>query len=136
TALRVPAMPSLQATASMWHLGTRVEGELRDDLPVTALLAALHPTPAICGLPRAPADALLRQLEGYDRGFYAGAVGWVDAAGDGDWYLALRCAEVEGDALRLFAGAGIVAGSDPRAEAEETSAKFQAILQALGIDES
>lgn len=133
--LSVPQTPSLYATATMWHLGTEIAGDLRDDIPVTTLLAALHPTPAVCGLPRVPADRLLRELEGYDRGYYAGAIGWADRAGDGEWYVALRCAELAGADLRLFAGAGIVAGSMPEAEAAETSAKFQAMLQALGIDE-
>lgn len=124
-------------TARMWHLGTRITGELRDPgTPCAALLAALHPTPAVCGLPRAPALAALPGLEGYDRGFYAGAVGWLDASGDGCWYLALRCAELSAAGARLYAGAGVVAGSDPAAEEAETSAKFLAMLAAFGIDES
>lgn len=124
-------------TARMWHLGTRIAGELRDPgTPCAALLAALHPTPAVCGLPRAPALAALPGLEGYDRGFYAGAVGWLEASGDGCWYLALRCAELSETGARLYAGAGVVAGSDPAAEEAETSAKFLAMLAAFGIDES
>ena len=135
--LTAPEGPDLRGTATMWHLGTRIEGALRDpETPVAALLAALHPTPAVCGMPRAAADAALRELEGYDRGFYAGAVGWADEAGDGEWYVALRCAEIEGASARLFAGAGIVAGSEPEAEAMETSAKFLAMLRAFGIDET
>lgn len=133
--LTVPAMPSVQSTNSMWHLGTRIFGQLKEDTPVAELLAALHPTPAVCGAPREKADQLLRALEGYDRGFYAGAVGWLDAAGDGDWYITLRCAEVTGNSLRMFAGAGIVEGSIPQCEAVETSAKFLAMLRALGVNE-
>lgn len=134
--LTVPQAPSLRATASMWHLGTRIEGELRDGHPAAELLALLHPTPAVCGLPReAAAEAILR-LEGYDRGFYAGAVGWLDEAGDGEWHVSLRCAEIAGDQARLYAGAGVVPGSDPEAEAEETSAKLVAMLRALGVDET
>lgn len=135
--LSTPAGPTLTRTASMWHLGTRIEGHLRDpDTCCATLLALLHPTPAVCGLPRAAAEAALPALEPYDRGFYAGAVGWLEPSGDGCWYLALRCAEICGAEARLYAGAGIVAGSDPRTEESETSAKFLPMLAALGIDET
>lgn len=135
--LSVPAAPELRTTRTMRHLGTRIEGELADPeaMPAAALAALLHPTPAIGGTPRDKAVDLIRALEPVPRGFYAGAVGWSDARGDGDWYVALRCAEVEGARARLYAGAGIVAGSDPETELVETSAKFRAILDALGIDE-
>lgn len=134
--LGAPQGMALTSTAAMWHLGTRIEGRLRDpETSCAALLAALHPTPAVCGLPVVPAEAALPGLEGYDRGFYAGAVGWLRGNGDGCWYLALRCAEVSGPDARLYAGAGIVAGSDPEAEAQETSAKFLAMLAAFGLDE-
>ena len=134
--LKAPESPALHATASMWHLGTRIEGRLRDDgISCTDLVARLHPTPAICGFPRDRAQALIRELEPFDRGFYAGAIGWTDAGGDGEWHIALRCGEISDRRITLFAGAGIVAGSDPAAEAEETSAKFLALLHALGIDE-
>lgn len=133
--LAAPEGVSLSATARMWHLGTRIEGVLRDaSTPCATLLAALHPTPAVCGLPRAAADAALPGLEGYARGFYAGAVGWFEAGGDGCWYLALRCAGIEGHEARLYAGAGIVRGSDPEAEEAETHAKFLAMLAAFGQD--
>lgn len=138
--LRVPATPALHATASMWHLGTRIEGVLKDaspdNLPQTssaALAALLHPTPAVCGTPRAAAAEGIAALEPVPRGFYAGAVGWCDAAGDGAWHVALRCAHVQGHEARLFAGAGIVADSMPQAEAAETRAKFNAMLHALDI---
>lgn len=135
--LAAPEGVSLSATARMWHLGTRITGRLRDpDTGSATLLAALHPTPAVCGLPRAAAEAALPGLEGYDRGFYAGAVGWLEGSGDGAWYLALRCAEIEGTSARLYAGAGIVAGSDPQAEEDETQAKFLAMLAAFGQDEA
>lgn len=134
--LSAPEGMALTTTARMWHLGTRITGRLRDPAtPCAQLLAALHPTPAICGQPRDAADAALPQLEGRDRGFYAGAVGWLDDSGDGCWYLALRCAEISGTRARLYAGAGIVAGSDPHAEEAETSAKFLAMLTAFGLDE-
>ncbi|RCW75523.1 isochorismate synthase [Pseudorhodoferax soli] len=138
--LRVPATPALHATASMWHLGTRIEGELKDasadGLPLAssaALAALLHPTPAVCGTPRDAAAEAIAALETVPRGFYAGAVGWCDAAGDGAWHVALRCARVQGHTARLFAGAGIVADSSPASEAAETRAKFNAMLHALGI---
>lgn len=130
-----PEGMSLTSTRSMWHLGTRIEGELRDEtVPAIVLAAALHPTPAVCGLPRDRAAQLIGQLEPHDRDFYAGTVGWCDGRGDGAWYVTIRCAEVSGCEARLYAGAGIVPGSDPWAEAEETGAKFGALLAALGID--
>lgn len=138
--LDAPQRPELHATESMWHLGTRIVGTLTDDasvdgIPSAAELAGLlHPTPAVCGTPREPALAAIKSLEPIDRGFYAGAVGWVDTHGDGDWYVAIRCARVQGASLRLFAGAGIVEGSLPALEVEETAAKFTALLDALGVD--
>jgi len=127
--------PSLHATATMWHLGTRIEATLADArTPVATLVAALHPTPAVCGTPRALALATSRTLEPVPRGFYAGAVGWTDADGDGDWYVAIRCARVQGAQVRVYAGAGIVAGSQPALEVAETDAKFGAVLNALGVD--
>jgi isochorismate synthase len=133
--LRRPEGTALTSTASMWHLGTRIEGELSDpDIPVVALAAALHPTPAVCGLPAPRAAKLISEIEAYDRDFYAGAVGWCDEHGDGAWYVTIRCAEISGRQARLYAGAGIVPGSDPQAEAEETGAKFGAMMSALGID--
>lgn len=135
--LAAPAEPSLVSTRSMWHLGTRIEGLLRDPeaVSVAELVSVLHPTPAVGGTPRDKALTLIPELENYDRGFYAGAVGWMDRAGDGAWYVSLRCAEVSGCQVRVYAGAGIVEGSVPAEEAEETSAKLQAVLRALGVDE-
>lgn len=135
--LDVPERATLHSTAYMWHLGSRIEGRLRDaDVSCADLLAQVHPTPAICGFPRNAAQALIQDLEPFDRGFYAGAIGWLDARGDGEWHIALRCGEICGNQITLFAGAGIVAGSDPFAEADETSAKFLALLNALGIGEN
>lgn len=136
--LRAPETPSLVSTRTMWHLATRIEGRLKNPDAVSAaeLAAALHPTPAVGGAPADRALPLIPKLELYDRGFYAGAVGWTDQEGDGEWYVSLRCAEVAGRHLRIYAGAGIVNGSTPAEEANETSAKLQAILRALGIDEN
>ncbi|BAR99141.1 isochorismate synthase [Blastochloris viridis] len=129
-----PQGMALASTATMWHLGTRIEGELKDpEVPAAVLAAALHPTPAVCGVPREKAARHIGSLEGYARDFYAGAVGWCDGRGDGAWYVTIRCAEISGRQARLYAGAGIVPGSDPRAEAEETAAKYAALLTALGI---
>lgn len=132
--LSAPQGTTLTSTRSMWHLGTRIEGRLKDpDTSSAVLAAALHPTPAVCGVPLARANDLIRQLETFARDFYAGAVGWCDARGDGAWYVAIRCAEISGAQARLYAGAGIVPGSDPMAEAAETGAKFGAFLAALGL---
>ncbi|GGL41826.1 isochorismate synthase [Planomonospora parontospora] len=133
--LQVPYTPELTSTETMWHLSTRVTGVLRDPgTPVLALAAALHPTPAVCGTPRAEARRVIEELEPFDRGAYTGLVGWTDAAGDGEWAVTLRCAEVAERTLRLFAGAGIVSGSDPEGELAETSAKFRTMLRALGVN--
>jgi isochorismate synthase len=124
--------PVLLGTANVWHLSTRFRGHLRDPAPdVLEILATLHPTPAVCGTPRDLALAEIEHLEPFDRGHYAGPVGWVDANGDGDWAIALRCAEISGSSARLFAGAGIVADSGPTLELDETERKFRALLDAL-----
>lgn len=133
--LDVPSAPSLAPTPAVWHLGTEITGELADpDVSALALATALHPTPAVCGTPTAAARALVGELEPFDRDYYAGAVGWVDAAGDGEWAVAIRCAEIAERSMRLYAGGGIVAASDPEAELAETSAKFTTLLQAMGVD--
>lgn len=134
--LRVPPAPQLRSTRAMWHLATHIEGQLRNpETPVTTLVAALHPTPAVCGTPRSAALQTIRELESFTRGYYGGAVGWVDDAGDGEWYVTIRCALLEDRTLQLFAGAGIVEGSIPEMERQETSAKFRTLLHALGISE-
>ncbi|MFD3687482.1 isochorismate synthase [Nocardiopsis sp. NPDC058631] len=133
--LTVPAEPELLRTATMWHLSTRVDGELEDpDTPAHLLAAALHPTPAVCGVPTRQAFDTIGAIESFDRGFYTGAVGYSDAAGDGEWVVTIRCADVAGHALDLFAGGGIMPESDPGAELAETSAKLRTLLLALGVD--
>jgi len=133
--LVVDPEPSLTSTSTLWHLQTSVRGTLKPDAPdALTIAAALHPTPAICGTPRSVAADLITRLEGFDRRFFAGLVGWVDARGDGEWALTLRCAEISGSTARLHAGAGIVAGSDPAAEDLETEAKFGVLLRALGAE--
>lgn len=124
--------PMLRETPNVWHLSTRFRGVLRDPAPTALdLVAALHPTPAVAGEPREAALATIEALEPFDRGRYAGPVGWVDAEGDGEWAIALRCAELRGDRAILYAGAGIVGGSEPARELDETERKFRAFLDAL-----
>ena len=124
--------PVLVETANVWHLATRFEGQLRDPSPnVVELVAALHPTPAVGGTPTAVATAAIDELEPFDRGGYAGAVGWMDAEGDGEWAIALRCARLDGQRATLYAGAGIVADSQPADELDETDRKFRAFLDSL-----
>lgn len=131
----VPRTPSLVSTPTMWHLGTVVTGELIDpDITALRLAAALHPTPAICGSPTVQARQLVNELEPFDRGYYAGTVGWMDDQGDGEWAVSIRCAEAGPRSLRLYAGGGIVPASDPKAELDETSAKFQTLLRAMGLE--
>jgi menaquinone-specific isochorismate synthase len=126
------AEPDVAVFGHMAHLATRVQGRLRP-LARTALelAQALHPTPAVGGTPRDAALEAIRTLEGFDRGRYAGPVGWVDARGNGEWAIALRGAEVDGCRARLVAGAGIVEGSDPDSEWAETQAKLEPMLRAL-----
>jgi isochorismate synthase len=132
--LAVPAGPELVATPAMWHLSTVITGPVAGPhVSALALACALHPTPAVCGTPEPAARAVIAESEAFDRGFYTGMVGWGDAAGDGEWVVTIRCAQTEGRTLRLYAGAGIVADSDPHAELTETSAKFRTMLDGLGL---
>ena len=127
------ARPEVARLATVAHLATTVAGRLRGTHPPSALAVAdrLHPTPAVGGWPRAEALVAIAELEDFDRGRYAGPVGWLDARGDGDWAVAVRCASVAGSTAELVAGAGIVAGSDPAAEWVETQAKLGPMLRAL-----
>jgi menaquinone-specific isochorismate synthase len=125
--------PDVVSFPTVSHLATRVSGVLRQPAPsALALAGLLHPTPAVGGLPRVEALAAIAALEEFDRGLYAGPVGWVDANGDGEWAVALRGAQLDGPRARLAAGAGIVAGSDPEAEWAETEAKLRPMLAAVG----
>jgi menaquinone-specific isochorismate synthase len=123
--------PFLLQMADYQHLATLVTGELDRDASALALAASLHPTAAICGTPTDPALELIRELEGMDRGRYSGPVGWVDARGNGEWGIALRCGEIDANRARLFAGNGIVAGSQPAEELAETETKFRPMRTAL-----
>ena len=133
--LDVAAEPQLSRTAEVWHLSTPIRGTLRDSATTALDLALLlHPTPAVGGAPRAAAMDLIGELEG-ERGFYAGAVGWCDAAGDGRWVVAIRGAQLSADRLSAVAtaGGGIVAESDADDELTETTTKFRTILSAFGV---
>ena len=124
--------PSVVAMANVVHLATQVEGRLsHPPASVLELVAALHPTPAVCGRPREAALAVIAELEDLDRGRYAGAVGWVDAAGNGQWAVSIRGAEISGNTARVIAGNGMVGDSDPPTELIETRAKLQAMLSAI-----
>lgn len=129
--LQVPADPHLLPLANVVHLATDITGELVDGATALELAGHLHPTAAVCGTPTEVAADLIRRLEGMDRGRYTGPVGWTDARGDGEWGIALRCAELAGPSLRLFAGCGIVAGSDPDEELAEAQVKLAAMRDAL-----
>jgi menaquinone-specific isochorismate synthase len=131
-ALDVPEVPSIVALRNVSHLGTFIEGELEgDDVTALELVSRLHPTPAVAGSPTAAAVAYLTKVEGFDRGCYAGPVGWMDSRGDGEWAVAIRSAEVRGHTARLFAGVGIVSDSEPASELAETQLKLQALLAAV-----
>ncbi|MEU7204711.1 isochorismate synthase DhbC [Streptomyces sp. NPDC045470] len=135
TDLDVPVRPTLLRTAAMWHLSTTVTATLAaPETSALELACALHPTPAVCGTPTDTARQVIADTEPFDRGFFTGMVGWGDASGDGEWVVTIRCAEAEERALRLYAGAGIVAASDPGAETAETGAKFRTFLSAVGAE--
>jgi len=124
--------PEVVRFTNIQHLATSVAAELRDPAAdVLTLAAALHPTPAVGGWPRAAADLLIDELEGMERGWYAGAVGWMDGRGDGELAVALRCGLLWEDGARLYAGVGVMPDSDPARELEETELKFKALLTAL-----
>lgn len=125
------ADPSLLRLANVQHLGTRFEGRLAHPMSALEIAGRLHPTAAVGGTPTQVAVDLIRCLEHMDRGRYAGPVGWMDADGDGEFAIALRCAEISGARARLFAGAGIVEGSLPEAELEETRIKLLAMQSAF-----
>jgi menaquinone-specific isochorismate synthase len=130
--LRVAAEPTVLRLRDVQHLVTPVEGTLREEAGLLALAARLHPTPAVGGEPREPALDLIAEHEGFERGWYAGPVGWLGADGDGELMVALRCGIVAGQAATLFAGCGIVADSDPAREWEESRMKLRPVASALG----
>jgi isochorismate synthase len=134
--LEIAPEPKLNKTAAVWHLYTPISGRLREKSTTAMDLAiALHPTPAVGGVPTEAAADLINELEG-DRGFYAGAVGWCDQRGDGRWVVSIRCAQLSADrrTAHAYSGGGIVAESDPDDEVDETTTKFNTIFAALGVE--
>jgi salicylate biosynthesis isochorismate synthase len=123
--------PELVRIANIQHLGTPIRAQLAEPIDALELAGLMHPTPAVGGEPFAAAAPLIPALEGLDRGWYSGPVGWTDAAGDGELCVALRCALLRGNVARCFAGNGIVRGSDPASELAETEVKLQALLPLL-----
>ena len=134
--LEVAERTGVVALRNVSHLSSDVEGKLDYDDPATLLrlAAAVHPTAAVGGTPRDAAVALISELEGMDRGRYTGPVGWMDAEGNGELGIALRCAQLDGPVARLFAGCGVVADSDPDTEVREAAAKLLPIREALAGD--
>ncbi len=134
TSIEVPAAPFVLELPNVMHLATDVTATVAPGTTSLALAEALHPSAAVCGTPTDTALAVIREVEGMDRGRYAGPVGWTGASGDGEWGIALRCAAVDQDdprRLRLFAGCGIVGGSTPAAELAESNAKLVPMRSAL-----
>jgi menaquinone-specific isochorismate synthase len=129
--LTVPTEPVVLRLRNVLHLATDVNGTLAEDVSLLTLTGASHPTAAVGGTPRAAAVSLITELEGMDRGRYTGPVGWIDSTGDGEFGIALRCAQVSGNTVRLFAGCGIMADSDPDSEVAEAAAKFVPMRDAL-----
>jgi menaquinone-specific isochorismate synthase len=127
----VPAEPRPLELSNVTHLATDVVATLEDGSDVLDLLGAVHPTAAVGGTPSDVALGVLAELEPMNRGRYTGPVGWVDSRGDGEWGIALRCAQLDGPTARLFAGGGIVAGSDPDDEVLEAQAKLLPMREAL-----
>lgn len=132
--LQVPERPSLINTAALWHLSSRIEGELQEDtLSALQLACRLHPTPAVCGFPTERARQLIRFVEPFERGLFTGMVGWCDAEGNGEWVVTIRCGSIRRNRVRLFAGAGIVEASRPENEWNEVQTKLGTMLRAFGL---
>ena len=134
TSTNVPESPYVLHLANVMHLATDVTGALAEKLAhvdAFTILEQLHPSAAVCGTPREQASLLIAEIEGMSRGRYAGPVGWIDAGGDGELGIALRCGQIQGRSIRIFAGCGIVAGSDPDKEHAESEAKLIPMRSAL-----
>ena len=134
--MNVPDAPYVLELPNVLHLATDVTAVADRGTSVLGLAAALHPSAAVCGTPTSSARSTIAELERMDRQRYAGPVGWIDAEGDGEWAIALRCGQLDADdprQIRLFAGCGIVAGSDPAAELAEAAAKFVPMRDAIGL---
>ncbi|WP_378080226.1 isochorismate synthase MenF [Aeromonas bestiarum] len=132
--LAIPANPTLMSTDTLWHLGTPIAGQLHPgQASVLSLACQLHPTPALCGYPTELARQFILEQEPFRRALFSGIVGWCDSQGNGEWAVVIRCGVLDGHQVELFAGAGIVAGSDPAMEWAETGTKLGTMLKALGL---
>lgn len=134
TSVEVPDDPFVLELPNVMHLASDVRGTVVDGATSLELIASIHPSAAVCGTPTSVAGDVIREIEGLDRGRYAGPVGWIDASGDGEWGIALRCGELDPrdpHRIRLFAGCGIVAGSEPERELAESNAKLVPMRDAL-----
>ena len=136
TDLEVPEKPQVLELSNVQHLATDVTGQLANEAPILALVASLHPTAAVCGTPTERAKSVITELEGMNRRRYAGPVGWFDNHGEGEFGIALRCAEINSEekTIRSFAGCGIVAGSDPEMELAESISKLAPVRDCLTTD--
>jgi isochorismate synthase len=132
--LQASETPSLRRMANVQHLHTPIKATTNGDRHVLELVERLHPTPATAGLPRQSSLCLIRRHEPFGRGWYAGPIGWLDAKGNGEFAVALRSALVSGNEASLYAGCGIVSGSDPAREYDESAIKLEAMLWALGAE--
>ncbi|EIN6208975.1 isochorismate synthase EntC, partial [Salmonella enterica] len=128
TELQLPSSPQLITTPTLWHLGTPFEGKANAGENALTLACLLHPTPALSGFPHQVAKKLIAELEPFDRELFGGIVGWCDAEGNGEWVVTIRCAKLQGNQVRLFAGAGIVPASSPVGEWRETGVKLSTML--------
>ncbi len=122
---------SRSSLPNLWHLATDISAKLSGGASSLDLVSALHPTAAVAGTPMLSAVEVIDELEPFDRGRYAGPVGWIGADGDGEWAIALRCAQRAGDQVTAYAGGGIIAESIPEMELAETGMKFRPIVDAL-----
>lgn len=128
--------PVLIKTKQLWHLSTLIEGTLKDSSQTVLESAiAIHPTPAICGVPQSTVHKRILQLEGYNREFFTGLIGWCDENGDGDWAIIIRGAQISSNNVKINAGAGIVQDSEAIRELEETNSKFRTMLNGLSIND-
>ncbi|ECH4526525.1 isochorismate synthase EntC [Salmonella enterica] len=133
TELQLPSSPQLITTPTLWHLGTPFEGKANAGENALTLACLLHPTPALSGFPHQVAKKLIAELELFDRELFGGIVGWCDAEGNGEWVVTIRCAKLQGNQVRLFAGAGIVPASSPVGEWRETGGKLSTMLNVFGL---
>ncbi|MFD1928535.1 isochorismate synthase MenF [Sporosarcina siberiensis] len=132
TNISMPLKPKLMKLRDIQHLFTPIEGQLKKDTDIFSLVQALHPTPALGGVPHEISREIIRDEEKMDRGYYAGPIGWTDTKGNGEFAVAIRSALLDGDSAYLYAGGGIVADSTAEKEYEETWVKFRPVLRALG----